>query len=163
MFIRFFRSVELREAISPSVSPRFKIKRAGTETKQHHKRKCIWHCLCTFFVTLQIWYLPFDVHLRIRNSLSRARSEDSIPSRYPIFTDGRTVGFVGNSVVTQARSCCWTLVPSEETETAFLPRSDSGLRWYDDTLRTCTHGSATGVDIFRRPRQKGTRHFSRRH
>ena len=163
MFIRFFRSVGLREAISPPVSPRFKIKWAGTETKQHHKRKCIWHCLCTFFVTLQIWYLPFDVHLRIRDSLSRTRSEDSIPSRYPIFTDGRTVGFVDNSVVTPVRSSWLALVPSEETGTAFLPRSDSGLRWYDDTLRTCTHGSATVVDNFRHPHQKETRHFSRRH
>jgi len=42
MFIQFFSgSLRRREAISPLTSPRFKIKRAGTQTKQHHKGSAV--------------------------------------------------------------------------------------------------------------------------
>ena len=70
----FSSSLRRREAISPLTSPRFKIKRAGTQTKTAPQRKRSRHCLCAFSVTLQIWYLPFVIHQRIGGSLSRARN-----------------------------------------------------------------------------------------
>lgn len=94
-----------------------------------------------------------------RLAFAGAQSEDCIPSRYPIFTDGRTVGFVDHSVVTPVRSSRGTHAPAVGPAAAFLPRSDSELRWYDDTLRICTHGFAAGVDTFRLPHQKETHHF----
>lgn len=120
MFIRFFRSVELREAISPSFSPRFKIKRAGTETNQHHKRKCIWHSLCTFFVTLQIWYLPFDVHLRIRDSLSRVHPKTLYLHGIPYSQMG---GRSASSVIQLLRRCdfvAWLLFLQKRQKPLFF-------------------------------------------